>query len=128
MAFSVLIVDDCRAMHTVLRRILTISGFEMDQCYFASDGEDALAVLRRHRIDLVISDINMPRLDGEGMLRRLTEDAALCRIPVVMVTSDATTSRARRLLDMGARAYLTKPFQPEVFRSELERVMESCRG
>jgi two-component system chemotaxis response regulator CheY len=115
-------------MHTVLRRILTISGFDVSECYFASDGEDALSLLRRHPVDLVISDINMPRLDGEGMLRRLNEDAELRRIPVVMVTSDATESRARRLIELGAKAYLTKPFLPEMFRNELERVMEAAHA
>lgn len=128
MSFSVLIVDDCRAMHTVLRRILAISGFDVSACYSASDGEDALGVLRRHSVDLVISDINMPRLDGEGLLRRLSEDRELSGVPVVIVTSDATESRTRRLMDLGAKAYLTKPFQPEVFRAELERVMEECRA
>jgi two-component system chemotaxis response regulator CheY len=127
MPFSVLIVDDCKAMHRVLGRILAISGFNVDECYFASDGEDALSVMRRHRIDLVISDINMPRLDGEGLLRRLTEDEALCRIPVVIVTSDGTESRTRRLMELGAKAYLTKPFLPEAFRAELDRVMEESR-
>src|SRR5579883_1338518 len=128
MPFSVLIVDDCRAMHTVLRRILAISGFEVSACYFAFDGEEALGVMGRHSVDLVISDINMPRLDGEGLLGRLSEDGTLSRIPVVVVTSDATESRTNRLMQLGAKAYLTKPFLPEVFRAELERVMEAARA
>jgi two-component system chemotaxis response regulator CheY len=128
MAFSVLIVDDCRAMHTVLRRMLTIAGFDVRQFYYATDGEDALTVMRGNPVDLVISDINMPRLDGEGMLRCLIADSQLSHIPVVMVTSDATAARAQRLLDLGAKAYLTKPFQPETFRNELERVMEECHA
>jgi len=128
MPYSVLIVDDCRAMHSVLRRILAMSGFDMGACYFASDGEDALGVMRRHAVDLVISDINMPRLDGEGLLRKLREDQSLCSIPVVIVTSDATESRTRRLIGLGAKAYLTKPFLPEVFRAEIDRVMEGCHA
>jgi two-component system, chemotaxis family, chemotaxis protein CheY len=120
---SVLIVDDCPAMQVVIRRILGISGFEMSECYLAGDGDQALAVLARHRVDLIISDVNMPRLDGEGLLRHLAGDEKLRHVPVVMVTSDATKSRARRLLSMGAKGYIVKPFQPETLRAELERVV-----
>jgi two-component system chemotaxis response regulator CheY len=112
-------------MQVVIRRILGISGFEMSECYLAGDGDEALAVLGRHRVDLIISDVNMPRLDGEGLLARLSSDEKLRSVPVVMVTSDATRTRATRLLRMGAKGYIVKPFQPEVLRAELERVMGS---
>ena len=75
-------------------------------------------------MDLILSDVNMPRLDGEGLLERLTRDEKMRAVPVIMVTSDATQSRAARLLGMGAKGYLVKPFQPEALRAELERVME----
>jgi two-component system chemotaxis response regulator CheY len=120
---SILIVDDCSAMRSVIKRIIGISGFEMENCFFASDGEEALSLLRNHRVDLVISDINMPRLDGEAMLRKMSSDPALCGVPVVMVSSDATQSRANRLLELGAKAYVVKPFQPQPFREQLEKVL-----
>lgn len=124
---SILIVDDCRAVRSVIERILGISGFEMEACFFASDGEDALSVLERHRVDLVISDVNMPRLDGEGLLRRMSEDPGLSQIPVVIVSSDATQSRVNRLLALGARAYVVKPFKAQDFREQVERVLEDMR-
>jgi two-component system, chemotaxis family, chemotaxis protein CheY len=127
-SFSVLIVDDCAAMRSVIRRILGLSGFEMTECYFAANGSEALSLLRRHRVDLVLSDVNMPVLDGEGFVRQLTADEQLRGVPVVMVTSDSTRSRADRLLAMGAKGYVVKPFQPEVLRAELERVMEVAHG
>ena len=98
---SILIVDDSSAMRTVIKRILAMSGFEMETCLYACDGEDALSTLRRQPVDLVISDINMPRMDGEALLREMSADSALSVIPVVMVSSDATESRAAKLL--GAR-------------------------
>jgi two-component system, chemotaxis family, chemotaxis protein CheY len=125
---SILIVDDSSAMRSVIKRILTLSGFEMDTCLDACDGEDALRALRRQPVDLVISDINMPRMDGETLLREMSADPALCRIPVVIVSSDATESRASRLLGLGASAYLVKPFQPQVFREKLEQVLEGVHG
>ena len=125
---SILIVDDSSAMRSVIKRILTLSGFEMDTCLDASDGEDALVALRSQSIDLVISDINMPRMDGETLLREMSADPALSRIPVVIVSSDATESRASRLLGLGASAYLVKPFQPQMFREKLEQILEAVHG
>jgi len=115
-------------MRSVIRRILAISGFEMGECHFAGDGAEALDVLRRHRVDLVLSDVNMPRMDGEGLLRRLAEDRELRAVPVVIVTSDGTRDRETRLLGMGARGYITKPFHPEKLRAELERVLEASHA
>jgi two-component system chemotaxis response regulator CheY len=120
---TILIVDDCSAVRTVIERILGISGFAMDACHFASDGEDALEVMGRHRVDLVISDINMPRLDGEGLLQKMSEDIELSKIPVVIVSSDSTQSRMERLIAMGAKAYVVKPFRAQAFREQVEKVL-----
>jgi two-component system chemotaxis response regulator CheY len=124
MAISVLIVDDCRTMRLVIRRVLAMSGFELEECYFAHDGQEALALLRSHPVDLVISDVNMPHMDGEDLLTRLGSDETLRSIPVLIVSSDRTRNRSARMLEMGARGYLAKPFQPEELRAELDRILE----
>jgi two-component system, chemotaxis family, chemotaxis protein CheY len=124
MQFSVLIVDDCPGMQMMIRRIIGMSGLDMVECYTACDGRQALDMMRRHPVDLVISDVNMPHLDGEAMLQRMSQEDALRSIPVLMVSSDATKSRSTRLLSMGARGYIAKPFQPEELRAELERILE----
>ncbi len=125
---SILIVDDSSAMRSVIKRIIKLSGFEMETCVEAGDGEDALAVLRSQPVDMVISDINMPRMDGETLLREIAADRNLCGTPVVIVSSDATESRASRLLELGAGAYLVKPFQPHMLREKLEQLLEAARG
>lgn len=128
MPSSVLIVDDCPPMRSVIRRMLEISGFPMEECYFAGDGDDALSLLRRHRVDLIISDVYMPGLDGEGMLRRLAEDENLRRVPVVFVSTDGTQGRISRLLEMGARGYVVKPFQPGTLLAELKRALGTANA
>jgi len=125
---SILIVDDSSAMRSVIKRIITLSGFETEAFLEACDGEDALEVLRRESVDLIISDINMPRMDGESLLREIVADPVLREVPVVIVSSDATESRAGRLLEIGASAYLVKPFQPQMFREKLEQVLEAVHG
>jgi two-component system chemotaxis response regulator CheY len=125
---SILIVDDSSAMRSVIKRILAISGFEAETVLEAIDGEDALSVLRSQSVNVVISDINMPRMDGESLLREMSGDDDLSGIPVVVVSSDATDSRSSRLLELGARAYLVKPFSPQALREKLEEVMEGVHG
>jgi two-component system, chemotaxis family, chemotaxis protein CheY len=70
----------------------------------------------------------MAGLDGEGMLAELTHDEELRGIPVLMVSSDGTRDRADRLVAMGAKGYLVKPFHPEVLRAELQRILEASRA
>ncbi len=123
MAFRVLIVDDSPAMRSVIRRVLDLSGFEMSECLEASQGEEAWGVLRDHRVDIILTDINMPVMNGEQFLVRLRQDELLKSTPVVVVSTDATEQRIRRMLALGARGYVTKPFFPEALRQELERLV-----
>jgi len=121
---SVLIVDDSPMMQKFIARILAAAGFAGTRRYFARDGNEAFAVLSGQTVDLVISDINMPNLDGEGLLLRLAQDERLHEVPVLMVSSDSTQSRMERLLEIGARGYIAKPFHPEDLKAALERILE----
>jgi two-component system chemotaxis response regulator CheY len=124
MTSSVLIVDDSPAMRSFIRRVLELSGIVLKQCYLAADGNEALKVLRSSPVDLILTDINMPGMNGEELVREVNADAELRRIPVVVVSTDATEQRIGKLLGLGARGYVTKPFHPETIRTELEKVLE----
>jgi len=114
MAYSVLIVDDSAVMRTFIRRVMTLSGFEVGECLEASDGEEALARLRLHpQIDVILTDINMPKMNGEQLLEQLRSDGML----------GATKGRILRMISLGADGYITKPFSPEALREELERIL-----
>ncbi|HXM41901.1 MAG TPA: response regulator [Bryobacteraceae bacterium] len=123
MSFRVLIVDDSPVMRTFIRRIIVPSGMEGAEFLEASDGAEALDLLRAQWVDVVLTDINMPSMDGEELLRRLEADAVLKTVPVVVVSTDGTASRIRQMLSLGARGYVKKPFLPETLREELERVL-----
>jgi two-component system chemotaxis response regulator CheY len=123
MAYRVLIVDDSPAMRSFVRRTMLLSGFELSTCFEASHGQEALDLLRQHWVDAILTDINMPGVDGEEFLRRLSVDEVLCSIPVIVISTDATRNRIDRLLALGARGYITKPFLPETLRAELEGVL-----
>jgi two-component system chemotaxis response regulator CheY len=128
MSFNVLIVDDSPVMRSFIRRILDLSGIELKECFEANDGQEALDVLRISPADVILTDINMPRMNGEQLVRCLGTDEVLSRIPVIVVSTDRTESRAREMLALGAKGYVTKPFLPEALREEIENVLEFGHG
>jgi two-component system chemotaxis response regulator CheY len=75
-----------------------------------------------------LTDINMPEMNVEDFVRQMAEREELRSIPVVVVSTDGTRNRIRRLLDLGAKGYVVKPFSPEALRAELERVLEVENG
>ena len=128
MALHVLIVDDSPAMRSFIRRVVQLSGLEVEEYVEAGDGGEALRRLQAGPVDVILTDINMPGMDGEQLVARLQQDEALRAIPVVVVSTDATAGRMERMLAMGARGYVTKPFSPELLREELDRVLESAHA
>lgn len=119
----VLLVDDSPVMRSFLKRALSVCGFSVGAYLEAGDGRQALEVVARQRPDLVLTDINMPVMDGEGFLRELRAIPAYQSLPVVVVSTDATEGRVMRLLELGANGYLSKPFEPERLAHLLARVL-----
>jgi two-component system, chemotaxis family, chemotaxis protein CheY len=120
MELHVLIVDDSPAMRAFIRRVLELSGLTVGRCLEASNGEEALRLLENNWVDTVLTDINMPRMGGEELLRRMSEHAVLRLIPVLVVSTDRTEGRIQKMLTLGAKGYVTKPFAPETLREGLE--------
>jgi|SRR5580704_5113200 two-component system chemotaxis response regulator CheY len=124
MALRVLIVDDSPVMRAFVRRVLDISGLDVADTFEAGDGQEALNMLEHEWVDVVLTDINMPNMDGEEFVTKLGERGLLPLVTVVVVSTDATTTRMEHLKALGAHGYLSKPFQPESLRAEIERALE----
>jgi two-component system chemotaxis response regulator CheY len=123
MAYRILIVDDSPAMRSFIKRVMEISGFDLSNCFEAGDGAEALKLLASEWVDAILTDINMPRMDGEELLRQLSSNDLLRSIPAIVISTDATRTRIDRLTTLGARGYITKPFLPEDLRDVLERTL-----
>jgi two-component system, chemotaxis family, chemotaxis protein CheY len=123
MAFNVIIVDDCPAMRAFIVRVIDLSGFESGKRLQASNGQEALAILREQRVDLILTDINMPIMNGEDLLCQLDRDELLKTIPVLVVSTDGSEHRIQRMISLNARGYLKKPFSPEALREKLEELL-----
>ena len=121
MKLSVMIVDDSPAMRSFVRRVLDMSGLEMDRCLQASNGQEALDLMNGTWVDVVLTDINMPVMDGEELLRRMAAHDIFRAIPVLVISTDRTECRIQKMLSLGASGYVTKPFTPETLRQQLEQ-------
>jgi two-component system, chemotaxis family, chemotaxis protein CheY len=123
MSYNILIVDDSRTMRQVIKKALGLSGFRVGECLEAGNGVEALEVLSKTWVDLILSDIHMPVMDGFGLLRALKEDENWRDLPVVMITTEANEQRLEEAVALGAKGYIRKPFTPENIRSFLSQVM-----
>ena len=117
-----LIVDDSGTMRKIIARSLRQAGLEVDQLYEAADGFEALSqLLSAPKVDLILSDINMPNMDGLEFVQEV--QARGYRIPIVMVTTEGGEELINQAIDLGAIKSIKKPFTPERLRAELEELL-----
>lgn len=123
MAFNILVVDDSSPMRAVIRKTIDISGFDIGECYDAVNGLDALDILRNHWIDLVVTDYNMPEMNGLELIENMKEDELLSAIPVLVVTTEGSREMVKKFYSRGAKDYIQKPFTPEDIRRKLNDIL-----
>ena len=113
MGLNILIVDDLSLMRSMIQRIIRLSGLDAGRLLFAENGADALHVMDAHRIDLVVTDLNMPVMDGYTMIQIMKERDILCGIPVLVVSTECGAARLETLRAQGVAGMIQKPFAPE---------------
>lgn len=123
MAFNVLIVDDSSSMRAVIKKIIKVSRFDVGEYWEAADGEKAMKVLGDNWVDLVLTDINMPNMNGLELITEMKKDHLLSSIPIVVISTEGSEKRVQESMKMGASGYIKKPFQPEEVTMTLTRIM-----
>lgn len=116
----ILAVDDSSSMREMVRLALTSAGFEVTQ---AVDGRQALEFARQSVFDLVLSDVNMPQMDGIELIRALRVEAAYRHTPILMLTTVASLDRKREGKEAGATGWIVKPFEPAQLVATMKRVL-----
>jgi two-component system chemotaxis response regulator CheY len=108
-----LIVDDSSVMRKIVERALRQAGLDSMHVYEAGNGAEGLEILRTANIDLILSDINMPSMDGLEFLRQIKDQKLAQGVPVVMITTESSEEHVKQAIAAGARGYIRKPFTPE---------------
>jgi len=114
-----LIVDDSSVMRKIVARALQQGGVSIGEILEAGNGAEALDILRQQRVDLVLSDINMPVMDGLEFVRQLQSVENARGIPVVMITTEGSESHVMQAISCGARGYIRKPFTPDQMKQSV---------
>jgi two-component system chemotaxis response regulator CheY len=121
---DVLVVDDSAAIRKILTRVLRQTGMAIQNIHEAGDGQEALAVMAQHRVDLVLSDINMPKMDGLQLLASLKASPQWKNIPVVMITTEGGETKVAEAVKLGAAGYVRKPFTADQIKEKLVGILE----
>ena len=119
---DVLIVDDSAAIRKILQRVLRQTDLPFGEIHEAGDGAEAVAILKDHSFGLILSDINMPELDGLQLLSRIREMDHLKGVPVIMITTEGGQGRVMEAVQLGASGYVRKPFTAEQIKEKLSVV------
>lgn len=120
MAKTVMIVDDSSSMRQLVKMSLTSAGHQVIE---ASDGRDALNKLTGQKINLIISDVNMPNLDGIGLVKAVKARPEYRFTPIIMLTTESEQSKKAEGQAAGAKAWIVKPFQPQQLLAAVEKLM-----
>lgn len=117
-----LIVDDFSTMRRIVRGLLKEIGF--NNAEEAEDGAVALSMLKNQKFDFVVSDINMPNMNGFELLAAVKADASLKHLPVLMVTAEARKEDIVRAAQEGAAGYIVKPFTKATLEEKVQKIMQ----
>jgi two-component system chemotaxis response regulator CheY len=120
---DVLIVDDSAAIRKILKRVLLQAEIPTGEVYEASDGLEAIQRLKEKSVDLILSDINMPNMDGLQFLSLVKNSAEWKHVPVVMVTTEGSQSKVLEAIELGAIGYVRKPFTADQIKEKLAGIL-----
>ena len=126
MSHNVLIVDDSVLMRAALKRTIGMIDVGLDQIFEAANGQEALDSLSSNPVDLILTDLNMPVMDGIELIRRLKGSNEYSGIPVIVITTESSTVQIEELRAEGVGDHLRKPFTSEEFRAVITRNLGLC--
>jgi two-component system chemotaxis response regulator CheY len=128
---DVLIVDDSIVIRKILQRVLRQMDLPLGEIHEAGDGTEAVGILKSHHVGLVLSDMNMPHMDGLQLLARIKEMAHMKEVPIVIITTEGRQGKVMEAIQLGATGYVRKPFTAEQIKEKVTVVLNSgptCPG
>ena len=116
---DILIVDDSAAIRKILQRVLRQAEIPIGAVFEAGDGREALETLKTQAVGLILSDINMPNMDGLELVSQLKADESLKKLPIIMVSTEGSQSKVLEAVERGAAGYVRKPFTADQIKEKL---------
>jgi len=126
MALDVLIVDDSSAIRKILMRVLAQTDLKLGDVFEAADGVDAIKILEANKVGLVLSDINMPNMDGLQLLTSVRARPEWNGIPIIMITTEGNQAKVMEAVQLGAQGYVRKPFTAEQIKEKISSCLSSA--
>ncbi len=123
MPLDILIVDDSAAIRKILQRVLRQTDVSIGDVYEAGDGLEALELMKTQKVGLILSDINMPNMDGLQLLSELKANEKWKTIPIVMITTEGSQNKVVEAVNLGAAGYVRKPFTAEQIKDKLASLL-----
>jgi two-component system chemotaxis response regulator CheY len=120
MAKTILTVDDSASMRQMIKLTLSGAGYDVTE---ANDGPQGLATARTKAFDMVLTDLNMPGMDGVSMIKEIRKLQTYTGIPIVLLTTESDAEKKAQAKAAGATGWITKPFQPEQLLSVTKKVL-----
>ena len=120
---DVLIVDDSAAIRKILQRVLRQTDLSLGEIQEAGDGSEAVEILKTRPFGLILSDINMPQMDGLQLLARIKEMDHLRNVPVLMITTEGGQGKVMEAVQLGATGYVRKPFTADQIKEKLAGIL-----
>jgi two-component system chemotaxis response regulator CheY len=127
MSYSILVVDDSPLIRKMMKRSLGLSSLDVGLVFEATNGQEALALLQKEWIDVVLADIHMPVMTGTELIEKMSQDEMLRRIPVVVVSAERSEPAIAHLKTLGICAHLTKPFTPEEVLATVTQILNEAQ-
>jgi len=118
---KIMVVDDCKTTRKLLGHYLKSRGY---QVVFAENGFDAMEKLGRESVNMIMTDMNMPYMDGMELIKTLRSDSTWSEIPILMVTTENDGMEKERALELGANGYIVKPVSGEVIAHNIKLILK----
>jgi len=119
---DVLIVDDSAAIRKILQRVLTQTNLPLGKMVEAGDGREALEAMKQGKFGLILSDINMPNMDGMQLLSELKANDQWKAVPVLMISTEGNQTKVMEAVQLGARGFVRKPFTADQIKEKLASI------
>jgi two-component system chemotaxis response regulator CheY len=120
---DVLIVDDSAAIRKILQRVLRQTDLPLGEIQEAGDGTEAVEILKTRSFGLILSDINMPQMDGLQLLAEIKKMEHLKNVPVIMITTEGGQGKVMEAVQLGATGYVRKPFTADQIKEKLAAII-----